>query len=202
MVRYLLAIAFLSSALSASPLFAGIFVNGSVSQSSQNAGYLTHDSSSGSAGFDVSLGTYVRVGLSHSQEFSVSKGWVLQDDAEDSDAASSYDNYTSRTHAWANSVDFTFILYNGQVVVPYLKAGLVWKTYIIEEEQNGVVSKDGYRNQGPWDNLGAGVGFKLNRDFTLKLFYNTSPGIQAIPGEDKARTVRDKKATIGLTYQL
>ena len=202
MLRKLAWLTILASGLIAQNAFAVVFINGSVSQSSQNAGYLTHETNSGSAGFDVSLGTYVRVGLSHSQQFAVSSGWVLQDEAEDDSDAEAYDEYTSRTHAWANSVDFTFILYEGQFVVPYLKAGLVWKTYIIEEDQAGDVSKDGYRNQGPWDNLGAGVGFKLNRQFTLKLFYNTSPGIQAVPGEDKVRTVRDKKATVGLEYKL
>jgi len=203
--KLILAACFSSFAVSPSAA-ADIYLNGSVAQASSNAGLLTHSTNSGSAGVDVSLGTYVRVGLSHAQQFSVSEGYVQRDGTLDADPNDPriYDLYTSKTHAWANSVDFTFILYEGEIVVPYLKAGLVWKTYFVESNQAGEITKDGYRNLGPWENLGAGLGFKLNRQFTLKFFYGLSPGQQFIPTPAgiQAKKIMDKKTTVGITYQL
>jgi|SRR5690606_29635769 len=182
---------------------AQVYINGSVSQSSSNLVYIKSNSGSGSLGVDVALGRYVRIGVAHSQEFAVAEGWVTKEGVEDtSDDPADFNEYSSRTHAWANSIDFTFILYEGDIVVPYLKAGLIWKTYMIEEKEAGIVTREGYRNRGPGDNLGAGIGFKLNKDFTLKFLYTTSPGYQAVPGENEIRLARDKKATVGLSYEL
>ena len=54
----------------------------------------------------------------------------------------------------------------------------------------------------PGPNLGAGVGLRLNKEFTLKLSYIASPGASRKPFDEESKSVWDKKVTMGLTYQL
>lgn len=181
---------------------AAVFVTGSVNQASSNLGLQSSVTRGGSASVDLGLGRYVRVGVTHQQSFKESEGHSENKDIAEDDP-DRYVEFSSKEHILANSVDFTFILYEGELIVPYLKAGAIWKSYFVERVEDGVADDPiEVRNAGPFPNLGAGVGLKLNRQFTLKLFHKASPGFVYDPAEDKTVSVWDRETTIGLSYQL
>ena len=107
----------------------------------------------------------------------------------------------SMTHVVGNSVDLQVVLYEGDIFIPYIMGGVIYKTTTVVTEQDG---KDPQSSQGGGlgPNLGAGLGIRLNRAFTLKLSYIASPGATRQPGDAEKKKVWDKKVTLGLSYQL
>lgn len=197
-------------ACAATPAFSAIYVTGSVSASSANMGLMSYDSRGGSASLAIDMGRYMRLGITHRQQFQESAGVVGKDEnscsatdvvdhkTQDGDCL----EYESRTHMIANSIDLTVILYDGQVFVPFLMGGAVVKTYSSETKKEGeadtVVDPT---TLPPVPNVGGGVGIKLNKEFTLKLTYQASPGVVILP-DGQTRRVWDKDTSIGLSYQF
>lgn len=192
-----------------SPALGVVYITGSISASESNVGLQTQESrgASGSIAFD--LGRYIRLGFTHRQDMQTADGYVGE--AEDTCVfgkdVSGCATYYSKTHIVSNSVDLTLILYEGDVVVPFIQGGAVIKTYTFQTEtvkRDGSVEaeKTGPVPFGPVPNLGAGLGIRLNRQFTLKLSYTASPGITQDPIENKEKVVWDKQMSLGLTYQL
>lgn len=188
-----------------------MYLTGSLSVSQNSMPYTTYESQYGSASIGVDIFRYVRLSLTHSQEFTVSKGYKDpdKDEANATDAASNDDpgddtelvTYASRSHVIGNSVDLQLIVYEGQVFVPYIMGGVILKTYKTVSQEEG--KEDDVRELTmPGPNVGAGVGMRLNREFTLKLAYIASPGYAREPGDPEISTVWDRKVTLGITYQL
>ena len=189
--------------------FAAVFVTGSANQSSSNLGLQSTRSTGGSVSFDLALGTYIRVGLTHQLSVRQSSGYFeLDEDSSSSNSTvgangSRYVSFKNNERISANSVDLTFILYNGLVLVPYVKSGALWKSYSATiERQDEDPQTINVLNAGPSLYAGLGVGIKLNHKFTLKLFYKASPGITYDPQTDETKSQRDEETTVGLTYQL
>lgn len=194
----------------ATPAFSAIYLTGSVSASSANAGLMSYDSHGGSASVAMDMGRFMRLGYTHRQQFQQSKGVVGKD--EDSCAAGDVVDgkvqtgdclsYESKTHVVANSIDLTVILYDGQVFVPFVMAGAVIKTYSSQTKKEGeddtIVEPTVV---GPVPNIGGGIGIKLNKEFTLKLTYQASPGVVLLP-DGTNRRVWDKDTSVGLSYQF
>ncbi len=181
---------------------AAIFVTGSVNQSSTNMGLQHSEARGGSASVDLGLGSYVRVGLTHQQSFTQAQGWELDEDLEEEDPER-YEEFASKQHIIANSIDFTFILYEGRLFVPYIKAGAIFKSYYIERITAAETQRpDPVVNAGPFPNLGMGMGIKLNQQFTLKLFHKASPGFIFDPETNQTLSVWDRQSTVGLSYKL
>lgn len=202
----------LTLALLSNGAYAVVYVTGSISAAESNVGLQTQESRGGSASLAFDLGRFIRLGFTHRQDIQTANGYIGM--TEDScvfgvtiDGCAKYD---SKTHIISNSIDLTLILYEGEVVVPFIQGGAVVKTYTFETNkvklndpaETAEHEKTGPANYGPVPNLGAGIGIRLNRQFTLKLSYTTSPGISQDPIENKVRTVWDKQSSLGLTYQL
>jgi hypothetical protein len=149
------------------------------------------------------LGSYFRIGLTHREDISNQEGW-----AEDKGAASGYAYSRTRQHLRANSVDLTLILYYGELFVPYLMAGAIKKQYVTEfsvaTDVDGAESRSSSSLELPvLPNFGAGLGIRLNREFSLKLSYSVSPGIvQNSPVDSDPRSILDKMLSVGISYDL
>ncbi len=187
---------------------AAIYVAGSVSATAQNVPFQTYESRYGSASLSFDIFSFIRIGYTHSQEFKSTEAYsrvATEGDAtaavEDKSCAACVHSFNS-TLTLANSVDLTLILYQGDVVVPYLMAGAIVKTYKFTRQLENGPKESATLPSPPVPNLGAGVGIRLNKDFTLKLSYIASPGQAQLPGEIEARSIWDKNATVGLSYQL
>ena len=209
-------IAFVSAlALSPSAARAATYLTGSVSATTSNVPYQTSQSNYGSASLGVDLGRYIRLSLTHSQQFEVTEGYKERDDngadaTPDTNAGSDDDptnddqleKFSNRTHVIGNSVDLQLILYEGQVFVPYLSGGLILKSYHFVSKEDGEEDSVKSIKNIPGPNLGLGLGMRLNKQFTLKLSYIASPGMTRKPFDESARSVWDKKVTMGVTYEL
>jgi hypothetical protein len=187
--------------VSAKPALAEIYVTGSVSYSSSNVPLQTYESRAGSASLGVDILRYLRVGITHRQEQKVNSGWERPDSEEES-ATTQYSQFQNTTYIISNSLDLTLILYEGQFFVPYLSAGAVIKhyDYTVQKESEEKPGRLRYVTP-PVPNLGAGIGMRLNRQFTLKVSYSASPGIYQEPNGVK-RGVWDKYTSLALTYRL
>ena len=169
------------------------------SQSQNNVGQSVL-SRAGSASVAVDLGEYFRVGITHRQEFSENQGYV-----EYRTNKGNYYLSPGVTKVIANSVDLSVILYSGDIFVPFIQGGLVRKDYdfeVTKESDDGQIVVDtGKATQGPVPSIGAGVGIKLNRSFSLKISYVASPGFVTLPDGELAAKL-DTYTQIGITYQL
>jgi len=183
----------------AEPAHAVVYFTLGGSQSQNNVGQ-SYLSRAGSASVAVDLGEYFRVGITHRQEFSENQGYV-----EYRTQKGQYYLSPGTTHVVANSVDLTVILYNGDTFVPFIQGGLVRKDYdfeVTKEDESGqVIVEEGQATQGPVPSIGAGVGIKLNRNFSLKLSYVASPGYVTMPDGELAAKI-DTYTQIGITYQI
>jgi hypothetical protein len=191
-----------------SKALAVLFLTGSVSSSIANAGFQTYESryGSGSLGFD--LGRYIRLQYTYSQEYASSYGYKDQNAGSSGQKQTATDNDCSQctesrsmTRVIGNSLDLQIVLYEGTVLVPYITLGSIIKTYEMRLVENGVETGHDPVTMGPLPNLGLGVGLRLNKDFTLKISYITSPSVAQERGEEP-RSTWDKKVTVGLTYQI
>lgn len=207
---------FLIAALGlSSPAVAGIYVTGSLTGGTTNMAYSGYRSqySSGSIGFDIA--SILRLGYTYSQEDAVNEGYtdVRSSDqlrSQNATAANANEDasddgnlvaYTTQSRVIGNSADLQLILYKGDVVVPFVIGGVIHKQTTMTTTREGeapTVLKGA--SFGP--QAGAGLGFRLSRQFSFKVTYIVSPGEKRKPFEEKATTVWDPKVTFGLTYEL
>ena len=196
-----LAVALLLGASSSA--YGTVYVTGSVSASTSNVPLQTYESQAASGSLGIDLGSYIRLGVTHKQEFQISSSY--KDTSTEAGSTATAPNYVevySRTHIVSNSLDLTLILYEGQVFLPYLTLGAVVKNYRFDTQEEGQASELRKGSVGPVPNVGGGIGFRLNKDFTLKFAFTASPGLAQKPGEEKATSTWDRNTSVGLTYQL
>jgi hypothetical protein len=164
------------------------------SHSQANAGYQKIESGSGSAGVAIDLGQYFRLGYTHRQELSATKGY------KDKNDDNQFVYFESLTHITSNDVDLTLILYAGDIFTPFIFAGVGVKHYVID-----MVEADGTREHNdfvyPGPQGGAGMSIRINQKFSLKLTYTMSPGVSKLPGEKEQGTI-DNYTQIGISYTL
>ncbi len=198
-----------------SPALGGIYLTGSVAGSTTNIEYSSYQSqySSGSVGFDIA--SILRLSYTYSQEDTTNEGYTDSRSADqlksmNATPANGNDDpaddgnlvaYKSNSRVIGNSVDLQLILYKGEVLVPFLVGGVIHKqTSIITTKANEAPQEQKGASMGP--QAGAGLGIRLNRQFSLKLSYLASPGATRNPGDEKKTNVWDRKVTFGLTYEL
>ena len=183
--------------------YSTVHVTGSVSASTSNVPMQTFESQAASGSLGIDLGNYIRLGVTHKQEFQISSGYKdTSTSTEPTTATSTYVEFYSRTHIVSNSLDLTLILYEGQIFLPYLTLGAVVKNYRFETQEEGQASEIRKGSMGPVPNVGGGIGFRLNKDFTLKFAFTASPGLAQDPGEEKPTSTWDRNTSVGLTYAL
>jgi len=179
-----------------------VYVSGSVNQSTSNLGFQKQETRGGSLSIDLGLGQYIRIGITHQQNFKESLGWEENEDLPETDPAR-YEPFSSKEYISANSLDFTFILYEGTVIVPYLKIGGIWKSYTIERVTATEIERTEQKASSiPEPNLGVGAGIKLNQQFTIKLFHRASPSAIYDEKLNKAVPAWDRDTTVGISYKL
>lgn len=184
------------------PAYAGVFVSGSISSASFNNGLQTQESAGGSGTVGFELGQYIRLGYTHKRQIQTREGWMGDTEGECvfPDTLDTCIEFKESTYVIADSLDLTLVLYNGELIAPYLLGGLILKT--IDYKINRADGKrDHVRGFAPGPNLGGGLHIRLNRKFALKLQYTVSPGKVHRPDRTE-RDVWDRDASLGLTYQL
>jgi hypothetical protein len=194
MKKMILIFAFISVTFSAAPCLAGIKVSLSGSRSESNAGYQKIQSGAGSAGLSLDLGQNFMVGYTHRQELSSTIGY------QQVQGTNIFVYSKTLSHVTTNALDLTLILYGGEIVTPFVFAGLAIKNYVIDTIQAGEdpqrVSMPHYGPQG-----GAGLSIRLNQKFAFKLTYTLTDGVKQYPGESAEQTV-DTYTQMGITYAL
>jgi len=177
-----------------------VYVTLGGSQSSNYVGYQTYQSRSGSASVALGIGEFMRLGLTHRQEFKNREGYF----EEEANGTTTFSVFNSEDRVISNSVDLSVILYAGDVFVPYVSAGGIRKLYIsdVVVDRGSVIERSGGRAWGPIQpNLGVGLGIRLNQNFSLKLSYTVSPASTQMPGQEP-EGILDNYAEVGLTYQI
>jgi Outer membrane protein beta-barrel domain len=167
-------------------------LSGSNSQS--NAGYQKIESGAGSASLSLDLGEYFRVGYSHRQELSSTTGYHIKSTSDQ------YTYFKSRSHITSNGVDLTLVLYNGEVITPFVFLGVTQKHYVVSTtEDDGTTDTMDLTQPGPEG--GVGLGIRLSEKFSLKLTYTMSTGSSQLPGY-AAQGATDTYTQLGLSYAL
>jgi hypothetical protein len=173
---------------------AAVKVSLSGSRSESNAGYQKIQSGAASAGLSMDLGEYFMVGYTHRQELSSTVGY------QQLEGTNTFVYSKTLSHVTSNAVDLTLILYGGDIVTPFVFAGLAVKHYMIDTTLDGQepqhVSMPHYGPQG-----GAGLSIRLNQKFSFKLTYTLTDGIKQLPGESAEQTI-DTYTQMGITYAL
>ena len=143
------------------------------------------------------MGSHFRLGLTHRQETDETEGYTY------STADNTYYKRSTKMYITSNSLDLTVILYYGTLFVPYVQGGFIVKDYKIIDSIAGQSSTDSIQS-APVPNAGAGLNIVINRNFSLKLSYNLSPGYKISDPEDQDRTedVWDSYTSIGISYKL
>jgi hypothetical protein len=197
--------------LSSTSAHAGMYITGSGSTEMSNMSFQTQTSNYGSASLGFDLGRYISFSVTHSQQYSVTTGHKNPDDQSGDASPAGNDDpadddqlieFTNRSHVIGNSADLRLVLYEGEMFIPYVTGGIILKTYRIVTQEAGKADDVIYAPNIPGPNLGAGIGFPINKEFMLKLQYIASPGQVREPGDAKARNVWDKKTTVGIQYKI
>lgn len=166
-----------------------------------HAGYNVMKSQSASASVGVDLGQNFRVAYTLKQSKQSSSGYAMQSGTTDCLDSSKCDNYESQMRILAQSVDLSLILFNGEVLTPFISAGLGVKKYTGETTQGSVTTEISTPSI-PAPQAGIGLALRLNRDFSLKLTETFSQGYTLEPGSATQTSTIDGEFEMGITYRL
>jgi len=184
----------LSITLLSTQSFAAVKLSLSGSRSESNAGYQKIQSGAASAGFSLDLGENFMVGYTHRQELSSTVGY------QQIEGTQIFVYSKTLSHVTTNALDLTLILYGGEIVTPFIFAGLAIKHYVIDTMAAGEspqrASMPHYGPQG-----GAGLSIRMSQKFSFKLTYTLTDGVKKLPGEDAEQTI-DTYTQMGITYAL
>ena len=181
---------------------AGMHLTLGGSNSISNAGYqkIQSGAASGSLAFD--LGDYFRLGYSYRQELSITSGYTEAKDENGVVTEDVYVKFLNMSRVTSQSVDFTVVLYAGEIFMPYVFVGVVNKRYEIDNQIEGQPVERLRLPMPASPNGGAGMGIRLNQKFSLKMSYTMSQGFKQLPGQiDPERTI-DTYTQVGITYSL
>lgn len=186
----------LVSILSFTEVYGGTYftVSGNLQSSSAGLSETKSQIASGTIAFDV--GSFLRLGFTHRQKIEDAQGYKQLSDSEE------YSLIRIKTHQISNSLDLTVILYQGELVFPYLKGGAIVKTETIEYETSDETIKSDPITFGPHPSVGAGIGIRVHQNFTLKISYTVSPGVKTDPETQEQKGTIDTYTELGLTYKI
>lgn len=165
--------------------------------SDSKAGIQSYNKRAFSTSIAFDVGRHFRLGLTHRQEDNKNAGWTYNS------GDSSYYYRSTKTFVTSNSLDLTVIIYYGSLFVPYIQGGLIVKDYEITDTIAGFSATNSIQSP-PVPNAGAGLNIILNRNFSLKLSYNISPGytIENPLDQENVEDVWDSYTSIGITYKI
>ena len=193
--------------MAASSAWGKISFTGSYSNSSSSFGLQSYQAQGGSIAVSLGLGTFVGIRLMHRQEFRYTDGYKVNEEDD-----SQFKTFESRDHITTNAIDLKFILYPGQVLVPYLTAGYGLKTYKTVATSSQSYSTINLLDDVPQETEslnetipspvgGIGLAIRINREFSLDLSHNLSLGYTSVP-EGETTMVLDSYNNVGITYRL
>jgi hypothetical protein len=167
------------------------------SSSVSDAGLQSYQKNAFSASVSFDIGGQFRLGLTHREENNNTDGYTLNS------LDNRYYHKSQKTFVTSNSVDLTIIIYYGKLLVPYIQGGLIIKEYQVIDTLAGVSSSASIQSP-PVPNAGAGLNIVLNRNFSLKISYNISPGYKILDpnDQDQIESVWDSYTSVGLTYKI
>ena len=184
---------FCSSAISSAAVH--FTLQGTASDS--DAGLQSYNKRAFSTSIAFDVGRHFRLGLTHRQEDNKTEAWTYNSND------SSYYFRSTKTFVTSNSLDLTVIIYYGSLFVPYIQGGLIVKDYEITDSIAGFSATNSIQSP-PVPNAGAGLNIILNRNFSLKLSYNISPGyrVENPLDQENVKDVWDSYTSIGITYKI
>lgn len=190
-----------------------VYVTGSVSTATTNVALQRSESQYGSASLDMDLGRYVRIGYTYGVEVSRMKGY--KDPTANESTGAADPEYCSNTCASvytnekvvSHSLGLTLVLYEGQIFMPFIMGGGMFKIVTLDSVDIDPRDPSQLKHTrsitpipGPY--AGAGMGIRINREFSLKFTYQISQGMVRQLGDSEIKRVWDPKTTVGLSYQL
>lgn len=162
--------------------------------------YIVTDNRSISGQLEIGLGLNFRLSYTYRHANNLTDGYKEVVDAATKKILLKY--YREDLQVNSHSLDLTIVLYNGQVFMPYIFGGAMYKQMIgqiVDGEEVSEMPTDWL----PVPNGGAGFGLMLNRDFSLKCFYEVSPGyLRSVSDPNKVERILDTYWTVGITYEL
>lgn len=167
------------------------------SSSVSDAGLQSYQKNAFSASVAFDIGGQFRLGLTHREQNDNTDGYTR------SSLSNQYYHKSQKTIVTSNSIDLTLIIYYGKLFVPYIQGGFIIKEYKVIDTIAGISSTATIQGE-PVPNAGAGLNIMLNRNFSLKLSYNVSPGykISDPANQDDRESVWDSYTSLGLSYKI
>ncbi|MBP9709168.1 MAG: hypothetical protein KBD78_16150 [Oligoflexales bacterium] len=162
-----------------------------------------------------SLTQLIQVGIGYTRQFSVDEGYSLIATVDDPESPGTpvyvYQSYENKTVLSAYSSDVTFIIYPGDVFVPFIFFGGVVKEYSIKYVQGQNIAEDDLYM--PLDGQGGiGMSIKLNQSFSLKITTTYSKGKKTVGVLDtdgsgnvasfQTEDAWDRTTQIGISYRI
>jgi hypothetical protein len=179
--------------------FSAIHVGLSGSAATNNLGLEEHHSQAGKASIATDLGSYFRLSLSGQYRTETEEGHkdIAQEGETERLVA-----YSAETDQTAYALDLIAVLYSGELVTPFVFAGMAIKSYIINMDTQGEGHQH-YSDSYPAPDYGVGLAFSLNKNFSLKITNTWSIGVRIDPEDtSKVKRVRDIQTDIGLSYKI
>lgn len=185
---------------------AGMHLSLSGSQSTSNAGLQKIQSGSGSASIAFDIWDYLRLGYTYRQELAYTGGYTEAKDAngviiKNSAGNPTYVKFLNRSRVVSDSVDFTVVLYAGDVFMPYVFVGAGRKNYNIINQTEGQEDEVIKLTMPFSPNGGVGLGIRMSQRFSLKFSYTVSQGYKQLPDQPLELTM-DSYSQVGISYAL
>jgi len=179
---------------------AAVHVGISGSVATNNLGLEVHRSQAGKASLGLDLGSYFRLSLSAQQRVEREHGYKdMAEDEEDEDLVA----YEAEIRQMTYALDLIAVLYQGELLTPFIFVGAAFKGYDINSQTEGEEPVHAEAWYGPVPNYGGGLAVSLNKNFSLKLTNTWSDGVRVDPDDtSKQRKVRDVQTDIGLSYKF
>ncbi len=188
----------MASLLMASPAYAYLSFGLAGSGSTTHGGWEVKDEMSASGTISLDLGSYFRIGYTHRQSREQKDGYKF---TSTSSGQIGYYEFQSNVRTIANSVDLTLVLYQGELLTPFIFGGIACKKYLVKSlDLNGTTQYE--VPDCPVPNGGFGLAFTLNQNFSLRFSRTYSPGQVYSPTGEKPRNVLDSYSQVGITYKL
>ena len=179
--------------------YCGIYFTLSSAISRGNALLISHDSQSASLSVAFDIFSHLRLGLTHRENIQQDKGYVREIYAPTMQPFYVYQK--KETRSFANSIDLQVIFYNGRLLMPYGKIGVVKKDYYFVTT-HGSSKMTSSLSADPQPSAELGVGIRLSRSFSLQLAYSMSPSKKQKTPVAPVEDVWDFYSSIGVTYNI
>lgn len=193
----LVIVAALTSLLAAPPAYSFVSFGIAGSGSTTSGGWESSDELSASGSISLDLGSYFRVGFTHRQGTENKGGYKFTKTAS---GEVGYYQFESNVKTISNSVDLTLVLYQGELLTPFIFGGIACKKYQVKALD--LEGRTEYETPDcPVPNGGFGLAIALSERFSLRFSKTYSPGKLFYPTGEMEATL-DSYSQVGISYKL